>query len=96
VEISGRRHQTQDAAGIGVFIVYRCNPRDPCAEDVRSDDTGTSKPHEGDGEAAQRRRVMALHAQTLVAVEWPDEILPTRYGYPFKTRIPTKTRVQEP
>jgi hypothetical protein len=47
-------------------------------------------------EAARRRRVMALHAQTLVAFDLPDEILPTRHGYPFKTRIPTKTRVQEP
>jgi len=32
----------------------------------------------------------ALHPQTFMAFKLSDEILPQRYGYPFKLRIPTK------
>ena len=32
----------------------------------------------------------ALHPQTLMAFRLAGDLLPTRYGYPFKIRIPTK------
>jgi DMSO/TMAO reductase YedYZ molybdopterin-dependent catalytic subunit len=38
----------------------------------------------------------ALHPQTLMAFKLSDEILPTRYGYPFKIRIPTKLGFKNP
>ena len=38
----------------------------------------------------------ALHPQTLMAFRLSDEILPTRYGYPFKVRIPTKLGFKNP
>jgi len=38
----------------------------------------------------------ALHPQTLMAFKPSDDILPTRYGYPFKIRIPTKLRFKSP
>jgi DMSO/TMAO reductase YedYZ molybdopterin-dependent catalytic subunit len=38
----------------------------------------------------------ALHPQTLMAFELSDETLPTRYGYPFKMRIPTKLGFKNP
>ena len=38
----------------------------------------------------------ALHPQTLMAFKLSDDILPTRNGYPFKIRIPTKLGFQEP
>ena len=37
----------------------------------------------------------ALHPQTLMAFRLSDEILPTKYGYPFKIRIPDQARLQE-
>jgi hypothetical protein len=32
----------------------------------------------------------ALHPQTLLAFRFRDQILPTRYGFPMKLRVPTK------
>jgi DMSO/TMAO reductase YedYZ molybdopterin-dependent catalytic subunit len=38
----------------------------------------------------------ALHPQTIMAFRLSDEILPTKYGYPFKIRIPTKLGFKNP
>jgi DMSO/TMAO reductase YedYZ molybdopterin-dependent catalytic subunit len=38
----------------------------------------------------------ALHPQTLMAFKLSDDILPTRHGYPFKIRIPTKLGFKNP
>jgi len=38
----------------------------------------------------------ALHPQTIMAFKLSDEILPHRYGYPFKIRIPTKLGFKNP
>ena len=38
----------------------------------------------------------ALHPQTLMAFRLSDEILPRKYGYPFKIRIPTKLGFKNP
>jgi DMSO/TMAO reductase YedYZ molybdopterin-dependent catalytic subunit len=38
----------------------------------------------------------ALHPQTIMAFKLSDEILPQRYGYPFKIRIPTKLGFKNP
>ncbi len=38
----------------------------------------------------------ALHPQTLMAFKLADEVLPTRHGYPFKIRIPTKLGFKNP
>jgi DMSO/TMAO reductase YedYZ molybdopterin-dependent catalytic subunit len=38
----------------------------------------------------------ALHPQTIMAVKFADEILPAKYGYPFKARIPTKLGFKNP
>jgi DMSO/TMAO reductase YedYZ molybdopterin-dependent catalytic subunit len=38
----------------------------------------------------------ALHPQTIMAFQLSDEILPARYGYPFKIRIPTKLGFKNP
>jgi DMSO/TMAO reductase YedYZ molybdopterin-dependent catalytic subunit len=38
----------------------------------------------------------ALHPQTIMAFRLADEILPTRYGFPFKIRIPTKLGFKNP
>jgi len=38
----------------------------------------------------------ALHPQTIMAFRLADEILPTRYGYPFKLRVPTKLGFKNP
>ena len=38
----------------------------------------------------------ALHPQTLMAFRLADDILPTRHGYPFKIRIPTKLGFKNP
>ena len=38
----------------------------------------------------------ALHPQTLMAFRLSDEILPAKYGYPFKIRIPTKLGFKNP
>jgi DMSO/TMAO reductase YedYZ molybdopterin-dependent catalytic subunit len=38
----------------------------------------------------------ALHPQTLMAFRLSDDILPIRYGYPFKIRIPTKLGFKNP
>jgi DMSO/TMAO reductase YedYZ molybdopterin-dependent catalytic subunit len=38
----------------------------------------------------------AMHPQTLMAFKLHDEILPAKYGYPFKLRIPTKLGFKNP
>ncbi len=38
----------------------------------------------------------ALHPQTIMAFRLADEILPVKYGYPFKIRIPTKLGFKNP
>lgn len=38
----------------------------------------------------------ALHPQTMMAFKLSDDILPARYGYPFKIRIPTKLGFKNP
>jgi DMSO/TMAO reductase YedYZ molybdopterin-dependent catalytic subunit len=38
----------------------------------------------------------ALHPQTIMAVKFADEIIPAKYGYPFKVRIPTKLGFKNP
>ena len=38
----------------------------------------------------------ALHPQTIMAFKLSDEILPHKYGYPFKVRIPTKLGFKNP
>jgi DMSO/TMAO reductase YedYZ molybdopterin-dependent catalytic subunit len=38
----------------------------------------------------------ALHPQTIMAVRLSDEIIPQKYGFPFKIRIPTKLGFKNP
>lgn len=38
----------------------------------------------------------ALHPQTIMAFKFADEILPAKYGFPFKVRIPTKLGFKNP
>jgi DMSO/TMAO reductase YedYZ molybdopterin-dependent catalytic subunit len=38
----------------------------------------------------------ALHPQTMMAFKLSDEILPRKYGYPFKIRVPTKLGFKNP
>ena len=38
----------------------------------------------------------ALHPQTIMAFRLSDAILPTKYGFPFKIRIPTKLGFKNP
>ena len=38
----------------------------------------------------------ALHPQTIMAVKFADNILPAKFGYPFKVRIPTKLGFKNP
>ena len=38
----------------------------------------------------------ALHPQTIMAVKFADEIIPAKYGYPFKVRLPTKLGFKNP
>lgn len=38
----------------------------------------------------------ALHPQTLMALSYDGEVLPPRYGYPMKLRIPTKLGYKNP
>ncbi len=38
----------------------------------------------------------ALHPQTIMAFKLSDDILPVKYGYPFKMRIPTKLGFKGP
>jgi DMSO/TMAO reductase YedYZ molybdopterin-dependent catalytic subunit len=38
----------------------------------------------------------ALHPQTIIALRYGDEILPAKYGYPMKLRIPTKLGFKNP
>ena len=38
----------------------------------------------------------ALHPQTIMAVKFADEIIPAKYVYPFKVRIPTKLGFKHP
>jgi len=38
----------------------------------------------------------ALHPQTLMTFKFDGEILPTKYGFPMKVRIPTKLGFKNP
>lgn len=38
----------------------------------------------------------AMHAQTLLTLTYADDILPAKYGYPLKLRIPTKLGYKNP
>lgn len=38
----------------------------------------------------------ALHAQTQLTLTFDDEVLPRRYGYPMKLRVPTKLGFKNP
>jgi DMSO/TMAO reductase YedYZ molybdopterin-dependent catalytic subunit len=38
----------------------------------------------------------AVHPQTIMALKFADEIIPAKYGYPFKVRIPTKLGFKNP
>ena len=38
----------------------------------------------------------ALHPQTIMAFELSDQTLPTKYGFPFKMRVPTKLGFKNP
>lgn len=38
----------------------------------------------------------AMHPQTMMAFRLSDEILPQKYGYPFKIRVPTKLGFKNP
>jgi DMSO/TMAO reductase YedYZ molybdopterin-dependent catalytic subunit len=38
----------------------------------------------------------ALHPQTIIALRYGDDILPPKYGYPLKLRIPTKLGFKNP
>jgi DMSO/TMAO reductase YedYZ molybdopterin-dependent catalytic subunit len=38
----------------------------------------------------------ALHPQTIMAFGFADEIIPAKYGFPFKLRIPTKLGFKNP
>jgi len=38
----------------------------------------------------------ALHPQTLLALDYHDKELPTKYGYPMKLRVPTKLGFKNP
>ncbi len=38
----------------------------------------------------------ALHPQTIIALRYGDELLPPKYGYPMKIRIPTKLGFKNP
>jgi DMSO/TMAO reductase YedYZ molybdopterin-dependent catalytic subunit len=38
----------------------------------------------------------ALHPQTLLALRFGDQTLPTRYGFPMKLRVPTKLGFKNP
>jgi len=38
----------------------------------------------------------ALHPQTIIALDWRKDTLPTKYGYPMKLRIPTKLGFKNP
>lgn len=38
----------------------------------------------------------ALHPQTILALTWDGQVLPPKYGYPMKLRIPTKLGYKNP
>ncbi len=38
----------------------------------------------------------ALHPQTIIALTWRDQVLPRKYGFPMKIRIPTKLGYKNP
>ncbi len=49
-----------------------------------------------DGYYEGARAPTALPPQTIIPFRLSDEILPTKYGYPFKIRIPTKLGFKNP
>jgi DMSO/TMAO reductase YedYZ molybdopterin-dependent catalytic subunit len=38
----------------------------------------------------------ALHPQTILAFTFRDQVLPTKYGFPMKLRVPTKLGFKNP
>jgi len=38
----------------------------------------------------------AMHPQTIIALTWRDQVLPRKYGFPMKIRIPTKLGYKNP
>jgi DMSO/TMAO reductase YedYZ molybdopterin-dependent catalytic subunit len=38
----------------------------------------------------------ALHSQTILALTFRDQVLPTKYGFPMKLRVPTKLGFKNP
>lgn len=38
----------------------------------------------------------ALHPQTILAFRYADQILPRKYGFPMKLRVPTKLGFKNP
>jgi DMSO/TMAO reductase YedYZ molybdopterin-dependent catalytic subunit len=38
----------------------------------------------------------ALHPQTILALTFRDQVLPTKYGFPMKLRVPTKLGFKNP
>jgi DMSO/TMAO reductase YedYZ molybdopterin-dependent catalytic subunit len=49
-----------------------------------------------DGYYESMDMAIALHPQTIMAFKLSDEILPRKYGYPFKIRVPTKLGFKNP
>ncbi len=49
-----------------------------------------------DGYYSSMDMASALHPQTIMAFKFFDEIIPAKYGYPFKIRIPTKLGFKNP
>jgi DMSO/TMAO reductase YedYZ molybdopterin-dependent catalytic subunit len=49
-----------------------------------------------DGYTGSLDMASALHPQTIMAVKFADNTLPTKFGYPFKIRVPTKLGYKNP
>lgn len=49
-----------------------------------------------DGYSTSIDMATALHPQTILALTFRDEVLPHRYGFPMKLRIPTKLGFKNP
>jgi DMSO/TMAO reductase YedYZ molybdopterin-dependent catalytic subunit len=52
--------------------------------------------HCADGYYTSIDMATALHPQTLLALTWDNQILPAKYGFPMKIRIPTKLGYKNP
>lgn len=49
-----------------------------------------------DGYYSSMDMASALHPQTIMAFKFFDEVIPAKYGYPFKIRVPTKLGFKNP